>query len=392
MTNSLLAPFKTSRVVETVANYERADQINISEEDIKNIPSNDGTFRFYDDGEFWREIINNPDHFWDKTFQLRSRVVLSEWIARVPGLYWKKGSEILRDVTESAIEQIGNVHNVLQPIDKSQVVMGGIGTIRLPPNDAGYRLVSISTGVNTSSGIPLLIAPEVWDTLSLKEGSVINRMKVVWRKMPIGWQSNFFFGKENMPRGCFTISDIDSISYSKQILPTVFHPFTIMEYSTDSGYFFDYVFLTVTNEQRDYRSKVQEFFEHYKKRFGNDGTYILESDVSMPFLDAQYLTPADLRKNQYGESQLDILIKRIKGDTFQGKTIDNIIKAINENYTSQNIEELGKSIGLQPFKWITPDPVAKLSIKLLDYCIDNDKVDALLDLLVEANPKILKLN
>lgn len=392
MPDLLLAPFKTSRVVETVANYERADQINISQEDIKNIPSNDDTFALYDDGEFWREIINNPDRFWDKTFQLRSRVVLSEWIARVPGLYWKKGSEILRDVTESAIERIGNVYNVLKPIDKSQVVMGGIGTIRLPPNDAGYRLVSISTGVNTSSGIPILISPEVWDILSLKEGSVIDNMKVVWRKMPIGWRSNFLFGKEDMPRGCFIISDVNSISYSKKVLSTVFHPFTIMEYSTDSGYFFDYVFLTVTNEQKDYHSKVREFFEYYKKRFGNNGTYLLESDVSMPFLDAQYLTPGDLRKNQYGESQLDLLIRRIKGDTFKGKTIDNILKAINDNYTSQSIEELGKYLDLQPFEWITPDPIAKLSIKLLDYCIDNEKVDKLLDLLVEENPKLLKLN
>ena len=389
MANEILAPYKTLRVVETVFNYARADQIDITPEDIRSIKQTFNAYEIYDDGMFWRKILESNDEYWDKSFQIFGPATLSEWVARVPGLYWKKGSETLRNVTESAIEQIGNFGRVLQPIGKSQVVLGGIGTLRLPPDANGYRMVSISIGRNPSMGIPVLFTPDVWDALSLKEGSVIDKMRAVWRKMPTEWHPHFKFVND-MPRGCFVVTDSNMVStYKHNILPTLFHPFSVMEYYTDSGIFFDYVFVTATNEQTDYRSKVQEFFEYYRNIKGRNGTYMLECDIATPFLDAAYSTPAELRQNNYGESQLDIITKRIKGDTFKGRTIEKIIEIINNNYTSENIKKLGEPLGLKPFAWITNDPVAKLSIKLLDFCIENNRVDSLLELLVEDNPQIL---
>lgn len=391
MSSALVNPYKTTRIAETIANYARVDQVEMNPGLIGEDVNKFNAIELYDEGEFWRKVLNAPDDYWGKLFRIYMPTTLSEWVARVPGLYWKKGSEALREVTQSAIETIGNEYVVLQPIGKSQVVLGGVGTVKLPPDINGYRLVTISTGRNASTGIPALIAPEVWDYYRLKEGALLDRISAIWQKMPIEWHQHFPSTRD-MPRGCLIIHENEDIRISKnhEVIPILFHPFSVMEYYTDNAILYDFVFVTVTTEQSDYRQRVQDFFEYYRKSNGRNGKYLLEVDISTPLLEAQYLSPAELRKNDATSGpQLDILLSRIRGDTFKGQTIEDIIKAINANYDNKGLERLGSMVDLNPAVWITNESVAKLSIKLLDYCLDNRKVDALLEVIVMDNPSLL---
>ena len=66
-------------------------------------------------------------------------MVLLQWFPRVPGLYWLDGSENLRQLSPEA-EEFRSTHWVsYKPYGKSRKVMGGIGTLRLPPSIDNYR-------------------------------------------------------------------------------------------------------------------------------------------------------------------------------------------------------------------------------------------------------------
>ncbi len=86
--------------------------------------------------------------------------VVSDWVARVPGLFWAEYSGEIRKHSEQDIAIKSKDWIVFHPLGKSKKVLGGIGTIHLPPNDEGKRLISITSSCNASVGIPLLIYPE----------------------------------------------------------------------------------------------------------------------------------------------------------------------------------------------------------------------------------------
>lgn len=88
---SLKELYKGTKLIETVENYALAEEVNSIKEDILN----DECFWFSNDEEFWRNIIANPIKFWNQKIDLYNFVV-SDWIARIPGLYWTPSSEQIR--------------------------------------------------------------------------------------------------------------------------------------------------------------------------------------------------------------------------------------------------------------------------------------------------------
>ena len=384
--NTLLDAYKKVRIVETLQNYSLA-----ATPTAVTLAPNDNFFDAYNEEDFWQSIIGRPDYYWGKTCRLNYDWTLSEWIPRIPGLYWHKNSEALRMVSQSAIETIGNEHAVLQPIGKSMVVLGGVGTLKLGPNEEGYRLVSLSQSRDASAGIPALISQEVWQTLSLHEGVDI-KGEFIWQQMPISWSKHF--KSTDIPRGCLLITNIKKIKVNKDKVPILFHPCTVMEYKSRDGLLYDYVFVSATTEQDSFKSRVQDFFEMYRTAQNRNGKYIFAADMTEKLWDARFKSPQDmLEKDDYSNSQLDILLSRVRGDTFKGGvTIEAVNKIILTNFGG-NIEGLklvAQDIAIDEWEWYQNEPLAKLSIRLLDLCMENNKVDALLDSIVSHNPNVLK--
>lgn len=87
---SLSNAYKTTRIIETIENYSISHDTNYSIND-----EQDGYHDFATDEEFWRRIISKPKSYWNKKIELH-RFIVSEWVARVPGLYWADYSAILR--------------------------------------------------------------------------------------------------------------------------------------------------------------------------------------------------------------------------------------------------------------------------------------------------------
>ena len=83
--------YKGTKLIETIENYALAEEVNSLNENI----SNDENFWFSNDEEFWRNVITDPTKYWNQKIDLYDFVV-SDWVARVPGLYWTSSSEQIR--------------------------------------------------------------------------------------------------------------------------------------------------------------------------------------------------------------------------------------------------------------------------------------------------------
>lgn len=388
MSPELLSAYKATRAAETLDNYSRADQIKISNLDLQENPLNHSRFSFYEDETFW-EHVREKYIKWGDQINFRPGGVISEWVARIPGLYWMPESSAIRQVSESMIESIGNI-NTLTPIGKSSVVIGGIGTLKIPPDINGYRLVTYSMNSNASTGIPILIAPDVWYFYDISEGSTFELNDCEWTEIPSGW-SQHFPSTRNAVRGCILVREISNIEYVRQRNPTQIHPFAIMEYETPNGEILhDFVFVSAVTNQSGYRNRISDFFEYYLTANGRFGKYLTAGDISDPLWESKFNTPEDLlRTSVNAEAQLDVLLARIHGTMSKGKTIDAINIALINGYDIAGLKRLAEYVKIP--KGLLPDneTVSNFSIRLIDKCLERRCLDALVDWIIKERPSLI---
>lgn len=172
----------TSRALEAAENYSLAEVKAGAPMDRR------GRKDFGDDGNFWQFVFGNYLPF-GTTVDFPQGAAVSEWVARVPGLFWTDAAEKLRADGERYVESREPGSKTLKPFGKSELVSGGVGTMRLPPSSRGDRLATIATSGNVSAGIPALITDEVWSGCKLREGSVVVFRGAKWEGMDESWAS-----------------------------------------------------------------------------------------------------------------------------------------------------------------------------------------------------------
>lgn len=202
---SLRELYKGTKIIETIENYSFAEQLFQNQENKRTKSSH----HFFKDEDFWQEVIASPSKYWGQKVDLM-RFVISDWVARVPGLFWSKSSGLIREHTLKDIAKQSKRWIEFNPPGKSKKVMGGIGTLLLPPTDDGKVLLSVSAGCNASSGIPILCFPEVIDQLDIKQGDCVDIIGAKWQPMDTHWASKFASTKD-IPRGYLVIDDIKPV-------------------------------------------------------------------------------------------------------------------------------------------------------------------------------------
>src|SRR5690349_1978720 len=90
--------FKGARLIETIENYSIADK----KSSIQDVDDKIGCIDFFIDQDFWKKVINEPEKYWGQRLNLH-RFVVSDWIARIPGLYWTRSSQVTRDDSKQDI-------------------------------------------------------------------------------------------------------------------------------------------------------------------------------------------------------------------------------------------------------------------------------------------------
>jgi len=368
---------KSVQTFETIENYARSDDIgNLNYEYTQ---ETHGVERIVTDEDFWCEILRSENGgSWGIKFDLY-HFALCEWIPRIPGLYWKNGSRELRKLGQHSIEFLSDDFLAFTPLGKSQIVHGGIGTLKLPPvND--FHLVSLSAGNNASSGIPTLMSPDVWEHYKLRTGDVLN-LQAKWEKMEVGWAERFH-SIRGIPRGYLVVLKESPIEVVYRDTPVEFHPFTVMEYSIGSSKLFDFVYATADSHVKNYRYKLENFFDEYKNRNARFGKYLLSADINEPMWEAEYDSPATLRRtNPAGRAQLELLEARIRGDIFNKKSIEIILQEITSFVDVDSLVRISTQLNIPQSHWYSPGlPLADLAAIFLDISCKRDKVEEFLEI------------
>lgn len=380
-----LNAYKGVKIIETIENYSIVKNELVIDKHNANFCSES---YIIEDKEFWYKVTNNQNEFWNKKFSFYHFVV-SDWVARVPGLFWTEYSAEIRKHSEQDIAIKSKDWIVFHPPGKSKKVLGGIGTIHLPPNDEGKRLISITSSCNASVGIPILIFPEVYDLLNLKQGDVVDIEEAKWQQMDIPWAKRFA-STERVPRGYLIIDSIDQIKISRnENVPVLYHPFSIMEYQSKDALLYDFVYLSLDSKVKNQRREIETFFNDYAKQENRNGSYLINPDITNPTFETQYISPADMQRPSE-KAKLDLIFQRIRNTSFNHTTLDELIHVLPYYYNSSvSISALSQRIGISP-AFLADDNAASMSAQLINLCIKKNKTEELIDRMIVEHPTIFR--
>lgn len=406
---------RTARGIEALENFARADgplEPGSAAHGEDDEGAGDGRGNgIHSDDFFWATVAGwfprrdgdpGPDdpfaEWWEQPFSFMVAAV-SEWVARVPGLHSSPGAAALRASARRGLEAVSNGWHAYTPEAKTALVLGGTGTLKLPPNEQGYHLVSLSVGHNASTGIPALVAPEVWEhprfgraggPRHMAEGDVLYDVTARWRKMSLGWAERFESIK-GIPRGYLVLDRPECIGHvGERGTPVHFHPCTVMEYESGDALLWDFVFCSVDTQVAGLRRRVEEFFADYCRAGGRDGRYLFPADVADPWWDAEFASPAELRASRAGRTQLELMKERVYRQTYGGRTLDALIRALAERSTVDEMREFAATLDLGAgivAGRMTPGEAAAALVHAAARRKEEGKVEALLDALLARTPR-----
>jgi hypothetical protein len=379
------------RIAETNENYARADGPLVAEPETRG----SSTYNQYYDGDefFWRRILkgDHAEDLWGEEFEFH-RVSLSEWVPRVPGLFWTQEARNLRRLAEQKVAYISEGWRVYEPDGKSGKVMGGIGTFRLPPSADGTRLATLTDSCNASAGVPALISPDVWDKIGLAGGQEGQRLdgRGCWRPMTEGWAARYKSTRD-IARGYLVVSDPDSIHLRGERAPTQIHPFTVMEYYSGSKELFDYVYATGDTAYSRYRQRIEQFFESYKDREERYGRYLLAGDMVDALWDAQYDSPAALRAGDTSaDSQLQLLQARVREHNLGDNVIEELLEALGIACRNDaDLLRISRDAGIPHSAWQGGGMLAEKASRLVHVAVQREKILELVEVVALENPEII---
>jgi len=373
----------SAHALESLGNYQSADEP--LESDISALPGDasvDDRFYYYDDREFWQSFAGINEH---ETRAINTAEIeimyaaVSEWVARVPGLYWSEASETFRKIKPENIESRTGNWVTYSPAGKSQKVTGGIGTVKLPPSETGYRLVGLTTSHNASSGAPALVSPEVWEYLNLEEGVVIHGNAQV-RPMPAAWAREFPSIK-GIPRFCIVLDNVDALQVTEQSASILIHPFTVMEYWENDVQLLDFVYAATDSIDAGYRGDLEQFFDRYKDLNGREGNYLIAADIAQPMWDAKFTSPADMRN----QTELNIIEQRVQDNLKGESVIAPLLAQLNSASDKELFKKISDLAGLRHQQWFKNGAQADEASNLVGAAVESTKVAEL----VQATHQVL---
>lgn len=377
MQEPLKRGFVAAQVGEALANYALADQpLHERPEDGRDRTRDSIPCR--DDKQLWQLVFRHygPDHA-EPAMPLNLymfQVAVSEWIARVPGLFWRPEAVRTRE-RPAQIESETGGWRVYTPQGKSGKVLGGVGTLRLPPAEDGYRLVTITANYNASAGVPALISPDVWEHHRLGEGSNIVHGTAFWRDMPQKWAAQFPV-IEGIPRGCLVLDKVDAIQGVEQRAPVLIHPFSIMEYWEGDMQLHDFVYATADSREPGFRDELSGFFEAYRKDKDRDGRYLTAADIANPMWDAVFSDPEDMRARKAAELRL---IERRVAEAAKGQdVVAALLRKLCTVGDIADLKRLSEKAGIRWRRWSRGGSIAEESTRLVQAAVEDEMEQPLL--------------
>lgn len=362
--NILRRGYIAAQVGESLANYPLADELLAESSDLacETRTSNERLHTYSSDKEFWSNAIAGIGVPNGAYLNFR-KVALTEWVPRIPGLYWTDQSAKMRDVSPATVEIEAGRWITYNPLGKSQFVSGGIGTLKFPPDPDGFRLVTLTTSCNASAGVPALVSGEVWDYHNLEEGAILYCRGARWNGMPRSWAREFR-SVTGIPRGCLILDDPETISKQNPAHPVQIHPYSIMEYWDGNARMHDFVYATANSLDPAARSGLSEFFHTYSNANGREGRYLTAADISDPLWDAVFADPEDMRSRN--PVILHLIQERVREAVAGHETIDALIRKLVGVDGTRTLCRISDDAGIASNRWFRNEAVGEEVSRLVD--------------------------
>jgi hypothetical protein len=284
--------------------------------------------KYNHENDFWNDVLGSRI---ENRLQPGDKVLLkgfavSQWIPRVPGLFWKEESRILRDKASHEVEYYNQGITIYNPVGKSMHILGGIGNLRLLPNSSG-RLICASSSGQYWRGIPILLNECDWHYYAdLYSGSTVD-IYGTWALLPHE-HSILLGGDKGIPRGCIMVTDIKNL---KRSIPGSCAAWTLFEYR-DSNMLLNYAFAYCTfqidhlpqrntiNQCRNNEeiNNASSFIKDYLKRYR--GLALTDFDETEPRIDA-YLPVNELMSREVDSRRLRSFVERVKDNVLSPETV-----------------------------------------------------------------------
>lgn len=293
-----------------------------------------GRVREYRDEEsFWRDAFSVAESGRELGKVVLRNFLLSDWVPRVPGLYWKTESVRLRAQADGYMMQttpggFGADAPTYLPSGKTLQILGGVGNVRLSPTNSG-QVICVSSSGEYWRGIPVLIQSEAWN--SLGEIPIARRADVtgVWTAMPRD-ASQGVGGEAGIPRYCLVVKSPKHIKVSAKSGPGYGSSWTLFERRDPNTslvtYDFAYSVFVVGPKQRNARGdgsfsdvrQASQFLQDYVRHF--KGRMLTDFDERLPRFDA-LLPISELMSREVDPGKLRSFVERVKKNALSPETV-----------------------------------------------------------------------
>ncbi|WP_338839650.1 hypothetical protein [Flavobacterium ginsenosidimutans] len=327
-------------------------------------------FKSYNNNEdFWKDCLQNKI-FAGKTIKLEN-FCLIEWLPYSPGLYYTKRAFNSRMEARSMMSADKNEY---LPLGKMNMMLGGVGSVRLAPEKSNFYLNATSTGTS-HQGIPIIVSKEVYnqfiDEIKHQGYSTVDIIGTI-EILPIE-KALINYARE-IPKYSLVITSIAKRKIvEKEILVSVSAIYSSEPYDNYStGHYWSFASFS-PDESEVELTKAVEWIEQYALRYSNGKPKILtDFDEHKSHFNAdiefklQNIMSGNINEEllvKYSEKFKIIINKTVMGDNIENNS-GNIIKGNTGNVVATNSGDINVSNSFNKVKDKYGEDIANALIKV----------------------------
>lgn len=386
------------------ANAVRTAQDYVKLRGYNSLPEVDGAGRpqeYLDEEEFWLDAIGPASTLREGSRIVLRKFLLSHWVPRVPGLYWKGTSGQLRASACAHIIQPDSEEDFVlyAPAGKTLQILGGVGNVRLSPSVSGQVVCASSSG-EYWCGIPILIRPEAWQSLGEIQSGLRADVTGVWTAMPRD-ATQGLGGEEGIPRCCLVVNRSDDIQFLRESKDGYSSAWTLFErrdrYTNLLNYDFAYCVFRVSsksatpagyfNNDKDAAGWLQEYVNRYQ------GQVLTDYDEREVHFDAA-LPINELMSNEVDPGVIRAFVARVKRGALSPDTVryDALPQILVSKFNNEELRELVLDCLQLDLENIVGTAAGKADVvtALMTFCEEQNSLPELVAGIVQMRPDLSK--
>jgi hypothetical protein len=299
---------------------------------------------YQNEKDFWYEALGyrkdaEPPRAGDAVTLTKFR--LSEWVPRVPGLYWKDESLKLRDGARFETLQTDHRFAIYSPAGKTMHILGGVGNVRLLPSGQSQLLCASSSG-EYWRGVPVLLEGEAFQEYRDAPDGIVVSLEGRWRPLPAEYARQLG-SNAGIPRYCLVIDAADHVTVlndgSSWSWKCQSSAWTLFEYRGEDNlprYDFAYCIFRAFRSKTGHLEEATYFIRDYVER--RHGTVLTDFDQEIPQFDA-WLPINELMSREVDPRRLRALVNRVKEGALSPERVqyETLPSVLMDHF---NIEEL----------------------------------------------------